>query len=79
MMKVIVTFHDTAQKVMKETMQAENKVNWSMISTTMRETLTKVTDMKFELPRQPDAHFKTTYGKLCEEIAAGFRNLGEVA
>merc|ERR1712195_419417 len=43
MMKVIVTFHDVGQKT-----------GWHTIYSSMREIITKITDMKFELPRQPE-------------------------
>lgn len=41
----------------------------------MRELITKVTSMKFEMPRQPDEHFKKVYGVLVDEITTAFRNL----
>jgi hypothetical protein len=33
--------------------------------------------VKFEMPRQPEAHFRKVFGELVDEIAAGFRTLNE--
>jgi V-type H+-transporting ATPase subunit A len=75
MMKVIVHFHDTAQKIIAES-TGDHKIGWNTINQSMRETIVKITSMKFEMPRQPDAHFKVVFQeKLVDEITAGFRNL----
>jgi len=78
MMKVIVHFHDTAQRVMAES-PADKKITFSVIMSTMRELVAKITDMKFELPRQPDEHFKKVFGKVVTELDTGFRLLSEQA
>jgi len=78
MMKVIVHFHDTCQRVMAES-PADKKITFSVVMSTMKELVVKVTNMKFELPRQPDEHFKNVYGKLVAELDAGFRLLSEQA
>lgn len=57
----------------------EKKVTWGMITSTMRSTYTKVTDMKFELPRQPDENFKKAFNVISEEIQQGLRALSESA
>merc|ERR1712023_589891 len=74
MMRVIVGFHEAAQKTMSE-FTGEHKIGWGTIASTMRETITKVTSMKFEMPRQPDEHFKKVHGVLVDEITTAFRNL----
>jgi len=74
MMKVICMLHDSSQKAIAES-SGEKKVTWGIISSVMRETIVKVTDMKFEMPRQPDQHFKTTYGKLVVELENQFGSL----
>jgi len=74
MMRVIVHFHDSAQKAISES-TGDSKITWSTITGTMRELITKVTSMKFEMPRQPDEHFKKVYGVLVDEISTAFRNL----
>merc|ERR1712224_1002418 len=33
--------------------------------------------MKVEMPRQPDQHFKSVYGKLLTELETGFSTLGD--
>merc|ERR1712079_19913 len=68
MMKVIVGFHETAQKVMAE-FTGDQKVSWSTINSAMKDLIKKITDMKFELPRQSDDHFKKTFNvALYEEV-----------
>jgi V-type H+-transporting ATPase subunit A len=77
MMKVIVGFHDCAQKVIAES-SGEHKITWNTINTNMKGLIKKVTDMKFELPRQSDDHFKQTLNvKLWEEVNASFQTLVE--
>merc|ERR1712003_388636 len=76
MMKVIVSFHEAAQKTMSE-FTGDQKINWSTISVAMKDIIKKITDMKFELPRQPDEHFKKTFLALYDEVMTAFRNLAE--
>jgi len=71
MMKVICLFHDTAQKMIAES-TGDKKVSWGTINSVMREYMVKMTDMKFEMPRQPDAHFKQVFSKLYDEIDNAF-------
>jgi len=78
MMKVIVTFFDSAQKLLAES-SGEKRVFWSTISSdpTMKDLIYKITSMKFELPRQPEKVFHEKYGALSEEILTAFRNFNE--
>merc|ERR1711871_1522058 len=48
MMKVIVTFHQLAQKAIGET-SGEAKVGWNTIYNSMKDIVVKITSMKFEL------------------------------
>merc|ERR1712159_877178 len=57
MMKVIGHFYDCAMKVITES-TGEHKITWGTIASAMRPLITKITSMKFELPRQSDEHFK---------------------
>merc|ERR1719218_595733 len=57
MIKVIVTFHDTAQKTIQES-TGDQKIGWAVIASTMRPLITKITSMKFEMPRQAEEHYK---------------------
>merc|ERR1711865_483953 len=76
MMKCIVTFHEVAQKTLSES-TGDHKIGWNTIYTGMRDLITKITNMKFEMPRQSEAHFKATFGALVDEIHAAFRVLAE--
>merc|ERR1712083_502432 len=76
MMKVIVGFHEAAQKAIAES-SGESKVTWSMIGGDRGQLITKVTSMKFELPRQSDEHFKSTFVAPHDEVVNAFRTLQE--
>merc|ERR1712066_746393 len=76
MMKVIVGFHEAAQKTMSE-FQGEHKIMWSTINNAMKDLITKVTDMKFEPAREKDEYYKKTFVALFDEVNAAFRNLVE--
>merc|ERR1711979_26338 len=60
MMKVIVGFHEAAQKTMAE-FTGDQKINWASIAVAMKGLIKKITDMKFEMPRQSDEHYKKTF------------------
>merc|ERR1712046_310485 len=77
MMKVIVGFHESAQKVMAES-SGDSKITWNQIAASMRDLVKKVTDMKFELPRQSEEYFKKVLNvALYDEVVAAFRSLAE--
>merc|ERR1712170_157127 len=77
MMGVIVTFHESAQKTMAE-FTGDQKVTWNTINVAMKDLIKKITDMKFEAPRQSEEHFKKVLNvTLYEEVLAAFRNLAE--
>merc|ERR1712070_1129072 len=76
MMKVIVGFHESAQKAIAES-SGETKVTWGVIAGAMKDLIKKITDMKFVLPRQKDEHFKKTFDALHDHVIASFRNLAE--
>merc|ERR1712147_225601 len=76
MMRCIVTYHETAQKTMAET-SGENKITWNMIYTELKPMHVKVTEMKFELPRQSEEHYKKTFVALHDEVINAFRNISE--
>merc|ERR1711907_700770 len=65
MMKVIVGFHEAAQKAIAES-TGDSKVTWALI----------YSSMKVELPRQSEEHFKRVLNiQLYEEVQAAFRAL----
>merc|ERR1712087_195706 len=76
MMKVIVGFHDSAQKTMAE-FTGDQKISWGTINTAMKDYIIKITNMKFELPRQSEEHFKKTFVALHDEVVNAFRGLAE--
>merc|ERR1712187_168593 len=77
MMKVIVAFHECPQKAMAE-FTGDQKVTWNTISVAMKDLVKEITDMKFDMPRQSDDHFKQTLNvQLYEKVIAAFRNLAE--
>merc|ERR1719378_1874240 len=76
MMKVIVGFHEAAQKAMAE-FSGDQKIGWNTINNHMKDMIKKITDMKFELPRQPEEHFKKVFVALHDEVVAAFRNMAE--
>jgi len=76
MMRVIVGFHEAAQKAIAES-TGEQKVGWNSIYNSMRDLVVKITNMKFELPGQTEEAFKKTFTSLYEEVLAAFRTLAE--
>lgn len=76
MMKVIVGFHEAAQKTMSE-FQGENKIMWNTINNAMKDMIKKITDMKFEHPREKEEYYKKTFVSLFDEVNAAFRTLVE--
>mmetsp|Transcript_17131 Transcript_17131/g.37708 ORF Transcript_17131/g.37708 Transcript_17131/m.37708 type:complete len:605 (+) Transcript_17131:83-1897(+) len=76
MMKVIVGFHEAAQKAMAE-FSGDQKVGWNSINAAMKDMIKKITDMKFEMPRQTEEHYKKTFVALHDEVMTAFRNLAE--
>merc|ERR1719498_583992 len=77
MMKVIVAFHESSQKAIAES-SGEQKITWSVISAAMKDLIKKITDMKFEMPRQPEEHYKKVLNvALYDEVVNAFRSLAE--
>merc|ERR1719333_1814614 len=74
MMRCIVTYHETAQKVMAET-SGDNKITWNMIYSELKPLHVKVTEMKFEKPIYEEDHYIKFYNALNEEILAAFRTM----
>merc|ERR1712014_280099 len=60
MMKCIVGFHESAQKAMAE-FSGDQKLGWNTINNHMKDIIKKITDMKFELPRQSEEVYKKTF------------------
>jgi len=73
MMKVIVGFHESAQRAMAES-TGEYKVTWKTISQHAKEMILKITQMKFILPDEAEKKMFTT---LHDEVIQSFRTLAE--
>ena len=73
---MIVYFYENSQRHIAES-SGDAKITWNVIRTVMGKSIVKITDMKFEAPRQPTSAFKTVYGALVDELNAGFRSLGD--
>jgi len=77
MMKVIVSFHELGQKAISES-SGEHKITWAVIYSNMRELITKITSMKFEMPRQSEEHYKKVLNEdLYNQVVAAFQTLCE--
>merc|ERR1711924_280983 len=76
MMRVIVGFHEIAQKMIAEG-TGEQKCGWNTINAALREKIVKITSMKFEMPGNPDEYFKKTFTELLDAINDDFRKLAE--
>merc|ERR1712207_50987 len=72
MMKVIVGFHEAAQKTMSE-YTGDSKITWGTINNALKDMIVKITNMKFELPRQSEEHFKKHFVALHDEVVNAFR------
>merc|ERR1712045_618283 len=76
MMKVIVGFHEAAQKTMAE-FTGEQRIVWNTINNAMKDNIIKITEMKFELPAHTEAHFKQHFVTLHDDVVNSFRGLSE--
>ena len=76
MMKVSAGFHETAQKTMAE-FSGDQKIGWNTINNHMKGIIKEITDMKFELPRQSEEHFKKTFVALHDKVIVAFRTMAE--
>merc|ERR1719468_1281634 len=76
MMKVIIGFHEAALKTMAE-FTGDNKITWNTIYNSMKDVIKQITDMKFEMPRQPEEHYRKTFTNLHEHVVQAFRSLAE--
>merc|ERR1712196_518957 len=77
MMKCICHFYDTAMAAITE--GGDKKVTWGTIATTMKDTITNITSLKFQMPRQSVEAHKKFFNEMVDEIDTGFRNLAENA
>merc|ERR1712048_518069 len=71
MMKVIVGFHDLAQKAIASG-SGDAKITWADINKGAGEGFVALTKLKFMDPKQPDADITANCAKVCEDIKKGF-------
>jgi len=76
MMRVIVHFYNLGQKAINES-SGDTKITWSAIFVSMRDTIAKITDMKFQEPRQSEAYFQQFFAGLVQLVEDKFRQLHE--
>merc|ERR1712216_378987 len=77
MMRNIVSFHESGQKAIAES-SGDHKITWAVIYANMRELITKITSMKFEMPRQSEEHYKKVLNEdLYNQVVAAFQTLCE--
>jgi len=74
MMRCIVSFHEEAQKCMRET-SGDSKITWGMVNAELKQVLIKVTEMKFVDPKQKEEAYLPIFGALNQEILDAFRQL----
>lgn len=78
MMKVICHFYDQCMKCLLDTSSREQRITWSCIYNSMRDTLTKIMSMKFESPRQSEEVVKRNFKAIIDEITNQLRIITEV-
>ena len=74
MMKAIVRFHDAAQRAIAES-PAEAKITWATIRQTLGPLIAKITELKFQDPKQPKGELEAIVDELDGEIDQAFESL----
>lgn len=75
MMGIICHFYNSALRVIVDTATEQHKIGWSTIRNSMRDTIAKITAMKFQPPRQSPEDFDAFFKSLEEEITREIRSL----
>ncbi len=76
MMRCIITFYKEAIKSIMES-SGETKITWSLIYNQLKPQFIRLTQMKFEDPKQSLSDFNEYFASLCDDIVSGFRKLNE--
>jgi V-type H+-transporting ATPase subunit A len=76
MMKCVTKFYDTAKKAILES-PSDHKISWGIINNLMKGQMYKLTQMKFEEPKQPEKEMRKKFDDLCAEIEAKFKELNK--
>ncbi|CAG9315084.1 unnamed protein product [Blepharisma stoltei] len=75
MMRAIITFHDLAKKVIRESPQ-ENKISWAVIEVQLKNQLVKISKMKDSVdPKDAEENVQRFFISLIDDISSGFRTL----
>merc|ERR1719353_995286 len=70
---------EIVQLVGKDSLSGDKKIGWNVIALDMKDTITEITSMKFQMPRQSPEYFKQYFKNLNDEVSAKFRQLTEEA
>lgn len=77
MMKSIVHYYESAKKAIIETSKSANKINWNYILSQTKDLFYRLTQYKFESPKQSRHEFEEMFAKYCEEVTVAFRKITE--
>jgi V-type H+-transporting ATPase subunit A len=76
MLKVIVALYNGCNKVLNDN-NGESGTTFAHIKTTMKDTMTEVTRMKFQLPTLHKDEYQKYFDKLISDLEHGFASLTE--
>ena len=74
MMKCVIAFFDKSIKVIQES-TGDAKISWNLIETSMKNELFALTQLKFELPKQPREELEKKFSDLIDTIDKKFKEL----
>ncbi|UKK02892.2 vacuolar H+-ATPase, a subunit [Theileria orientalis] len=78
MMETLVTLYNESLKVITETNKKGNPVTWSTIYNLLRDTINKITRLKFVDPRLEEEEYVKMFKELNEEVVSGLRSMLDV-
>jgi V-type H+-transporting ATPase subunit A len=76
MLKCIITLYDCSLRAIKDS-NSERKMTWTVIKTSLRNTIQKVREAKFVMHDEDRQVMAETYRTIVEEIEAEFAKLGD--
>jgi V-type H+-transporting ATPase subunit A len=74
MMRCIVHYYEQAKKCIIES-SGDTKITWNIVLNQTKAQFVKLSQMKFENPRQPKQELVNYFTKFVDEITLSFRNL----
>ena len=75
MMKCIVRFFLNAKRVVAESVKSERKISWAIIQNSLEKQFLELSQMKFQIPTQPEEQLNEYFANFLEEIDSEFRKL----